>query len=463
MTTTHQIGPHPDDQPPTRLSRIGRSGIPAVAAVAAVAAAIVLAACSGADDRSDEPGAADGSAHITDDDIVTLPGDDADAPIAGGESASPLEPAPEADATPVTVPQVASSPVDVTISGLDALLIGLPDGAPEPAVPLVEIRSGGPPPDGIPPIDAPTFLPTGAVDFLADNEPVLAIEIDDEHRAYPVQILMWHEIVNDTIAGIPVSVTYCPLCNSAVAYDRRIGELIVDFGTSGSLWNSALVMYDRQTETLWSHFNGAGIVGELTGVQLDTFPVATVPWRLWRDANPDGLVLSRDTGFTRDYGRNPYPGYDDVTSTPFLFDGEIDGTFTAMTRIVGIQRDDDALAVPLFRLRDERVVHAEIAGDRIVVFWEPGTASALDTTSIADGDDIGATGVFLTTLDGRQLTFTATGADAGFVDDESGTTWNLLGHAIDGPLAGSRLDRIEHLDTFWFAWAAFQPDSALGN
>ena len=172
-------------------------------------------------------------------------------------------------------------------------------------------------------------------------------------------------------------------------------------------------------------------------------------------------MLSRDTGFTRDYGRNPYPGYDDLTSTPFLFDGEIDGTFTAMTRIVGIQRDGDALAVPLFRLRDERVVHADVAGIPIVVVWEPGTASALDTTAIADGDDIGATGVFLTAIDDRQLTFTAT--DGGFVDDQTGSTWNLLGQATDGPLSGSNLDRIEHLDTFWFAWAAFQPDSALSS
>jgi hypothetical protein len=396
-------------------------------------AALVMAACGGSDGATE--------------------------PDTASDTAVSQETRPLVDAAPATVPQIASSPVDVSISGLAALRGELPDGAPEPAVPLEEIRSGGPPPDGIPPIDVPSFLLAGAVDFLGDNEPVLALDIEGESRAYPVQILMWHEIVNDTVAGVPVSVTYCPLCNSAVAYDRRVGDRIVDFGTSGSLWNSALVMYDRQTETLWSHFSGAGIVGELTGVQLDTFPVQTVPWRIWRDANPDGLVLSRETGFSRDYGRNPYPGYDDVDSTPFLFEGEVDGTFTAMTRIVGIERDGDALGVPLFRLQEDRAIHTSIAGDAIVVFWEPGTASALDARSIVEGDDIGATGVFLTELDGDRLTFSAT--DAGFVDEQTGSTWNLLGRAVDGPLDGSRLDRIEHLDTFWFAWAAFQPDSAL--
>ena len=365
----------------------------------------------------------------------------------------------DVDVVPQTVPQVASSPTAVTVSGLNALRGVVSEDLPEPLVPLSEIRSGGPAPDGIPPIDTPTFLPPAAVDFLGEFEPVLAIEIDGDARAYPVQILMWHEIVNDTVGGVPVSVTYCPLCNSAVAYDRRVGDRIVDFGTSGSLWNSALVMYDRQTQTLWSHFNGAGIVGELTGVQLETFPVAMVPWGVWRDANPDGLVLSRDTGFTRDYGRNTYPGYDNVNSTPFLFQGEVDGTFTAMTRIVGIELEGDALGVPLFRLQEERIIEATIADTDLVVFWEPGTASALDRNSIADGDDIGATGVFLATVDGERFTFGAT--EAGFVDDQTGSTWSLLGRAVAGPLEGSRLERVTHVDTFWFAWAAFQPGSAL--
>jgi hypothetical protein len=355
--------------------------------------------------------------------------------------------------------RIEPSPPDVTASGLAIYRGEDIDGAPEPLVDLDEIRSGGPPPDGIPSIDEPTFIGVDDVDFLEDNEPVLAVDIDGDVRAYPVQILMWHEIVNDTVGGVPVAVTYCPLCNSAVAYDRRVDGQVLEFGTSGLLWNSALVMYDRQTETLWSHFTGQGIVGELTGTEIDVFPVATVPWGAWRDAHPDGLVLSRDTGFDRSYGRNPYPGYDDVTSQPFLFEGEVDGRYTAMTRIVGVEVGDDALGVPLISLQEQRVVSADIGGTDVVVFWEPGTVSALDASDVAGGDDIGATAVFVPAVDGRSLTFSAT--DAGFVDTETGSTWNLFGQATDGPLAGSTLDAIPHVDTFWFAWSAFRPDSEI--
>ncbi|GIU89787.1 MAG: hypothetical protein KatS3mg010_0886 [Acidimicrobiia bacterium] len=188
--------------------------------------------------------------------------------------------------TSATVRQAEPSPREDVVSGLSIAQGGSAGGAPEPLVDLREIRSGGPPPDGIPSIDEPVFVRAADVDFLADEEPVLALEIDGDARAYPVQILVWHEIVNDTVAGTPVAVTYCPLCNSAVAYDRRVEGRVLEFGTSGLLWNSALVMYDRQTETLWSHFTGQGIVGVLTGVELATFPVATVPWSVWRDAHP---------------------------------------------------------------------------------------------------------------------------------------------------------------------------------
>ena len=185
--------------------------------------------------------------------------------------------------TPVTVPQVEASPPQVTAS---ALKDRYDEWFPDPLVDPAEVRSGGPPPDGIPSIDTPTFLHAGDVDFLEDTEPVLALQIDDDARAYPVQILIWHEIVNDTVDGIPVVVTYCPLCNSAIAYDRRAADRVLDFGTSGLLYNSALVMYDRQTESLWSQFTAQAVIGELTGTTLDVFPVSTVSWVDWRDATP---------------------------------------------------------------------------------------------------------------------------------------------------------------------------------
>ena len=379
------------------------------------------------------------------------------------EDGGPLSSGPAESTVATGAEQLEPSPLDVTVSGLAMYRGEQIDGAPEPLVDLDDIRSGGPPPDGIPSIDDPSFVSASDVDFLEENEPVLAVAVNGEARAYPVQIMTWHEIVNDTVGGLPVAVTYCPLCNSAVVYDRRLDDRILEFGTSGLLLNSSLVMYDRQTETLWSHFTGAGIVGELTGEELNTLPAATVAWSTWRDANPDGLVLSRDTGFDRAYGRNPYPGYDDVNSQPFLFDGEVDGRYTAMTRIVGIEGDGEALGVPLASLQETGVVESELAGDALVVFWTPGTASALDGFEVAEGDDVGATGVFIPDADGQTLTFSATegGADQSFVDAETSSTWNVLGQAIDGPLAGTQLEALPHVDTFWFAWSAFQPDGAI--
>jgi hypothetical protein len=298
------------------------------------------------------------------------------------------------------------------------------------------------------------------VDFLADNEPVLAIAIDGDARAYPVQIMTWHEIVNDTVGGVPVTVSYCPLCNSAVAYDRRIGDQVFDFGTSGLLYNSALVMYDRQTETLWSHFTGEGIVGELTGANLELFPLSTVSWATFRDANPGGVVLSRETGFDRPYGRNPYPGYDDVDGVPFLFEGNVDGRYTALTRIVGVESGDRAVGIPLEDLRRESVIAGEIGDAPLVAFWAAGTASALQDATISDGVDVGATGVFVPEANGRSLTFTAIG-DGTFTDDITGSTWNVLGQAVDGELTGEQLEAYVHVDTFWFAWSTFHIDTEV--
>jgi hypothetical protein len=355
--------------------------------------------------------------------------------------------------------RIEPSPPNVTVSGLAIYRGDDVGGAPEPLVDLDEIRSGGPPPDGIPSIDDPKFIDVGAVDFLEENEPVLAVDIDGDVRAYPVQILMWHEIVNDTVGGVPVAVTYCPLCNSAVAYDRRVDGQVLEFGTSGLLWNSALVMYDRQTETLWSHFTGEGIVGELTGTEIDIFPVATVPWGAWRDAHPDGLVLSRDTGFDRAYGRNPYPGYDDVTSQPFLFEGEVDGRYTAMTRIVGIENDGDAVGVPLDHAPGRRGGRRRARRHRPRVLLAGRDRLRARRQRCRRRCRRRSDRRVRPEIDGRPLTFSAT--DDGFADTETGSTWNLFGEAVSGELAGAQLRAVPHVDTFWFAWAAFLPDTEI--
>jgi hypothetical protein len=354
------------------------------------------------------------------------------------------------------VPQIPGGPREEVVSALHE---PADPRLPPPLIDTRDLVSGGPPPDGIPSIDEPTFLTPADAGFLEDREPVVALRIGDDARAYPVQIMTWHEIVNDTVGGVPVAVSYCPLCNSAVAYDRRSGERVLDFGTSGLLFQSALVMYDRQTESLWSHFTGQAVVGELVGTDLELFPLTTVSWADWRDANPDGLVLSRDTGHERAYGQNPYPGYDDIDTSPFLFEGEVDGRLAAKTRMVGLRSELDAVAVVLDDLLERRVVDVDFDGRRLVVWARPGTASALDATSVAGGRDVGATGAFLPRVGDRELTFRAAGD--GFEDLETASRWNVLGEAEDGPLAGEVLEPVEHVDTFWFAWAAFLPDTRL--
>jgi hypothetical protein len=374
----------------------------------------------------------------------------------GPEASGPNENASPDGEDTVQVEQIPGGPREDVLS---ALLDPNNEAFPPPLVDVREIRSGGPPPDGIPPIDDPRFVRPGSVRSLEDQEPVIAFELDGDARAYPLEILTWHEIVNDTVAGVPVAVTYCPLCNTAVVYDRRLEDRVLDFGTSGKLYQSALVMYDRQTESLWAHFTAEGLVGVLAGERLDTYPASIVSWASWRDAHPDGLVLSRDTGFERDYGRNPYPGYDDVDSQPFLFSGEVDGRLAAMERVVAVGRDTEPIAVRLDELDDAGVIDLTVDGDAVTVWHLPGTGSALDDSDTANGRDVGATGVFRREVDGRQLSFVR-GGDV-FVDDETGTRWDIFGTAVQGPLAGARLEAVEHVDTFWFAWAAYQPDTRI--
>jgi hypothetical protein len=323
-----------------------------------------------------------------------------------------------------------------------------------------ELKRGGPEPDGIPSIDRPRFHPIEDVDWLTDREPVFVFELEGEARAYPLQIMMYHEIVNDTVAGVPVAVTYCPLCNSAFAHDRRHEGRVLSFGVSGALYHSSLVMFDRQTFSLWSHFNGLGLVGVFGGDQLTSYPVTLASWAEFRAAHPDGIVLSRDTGFDKDYGRNLYPGYDDVNTPPFFFEeGAVDGRYAAKTRIVGLNLPHGPQAVTNQRLEADRVVSL-VDGDRpLVVWWQPGTRSALDAPTVAGGRDVGTTGAFEAALDGQVLMFRA--VDGGFEDSQTGSRWNVFGDAIAGPLAGRELTRVTHVDTFWFAWAAFQPDTAI--
>ena len=322
-----------------------------------------------------------------------------------------------------------------------------------------EIRSGGPPRDGIPPIDRPKLISPAEATWLKDNEPVVAYEERGEARAYPLQILIWHEIANDEVAGRPIAVTFCPLCNTAIAFDRRLDGRLLDFGTTGNLRHSDLVMWDRQTESWWQQITGEAIVGELTGKKLKPLPASIVSFADFKSAYPTGAVLSRETGYARSYGSNPYVGYDDVNSSPFLFSGQADPRLRPMERVVTVSLNGEDAAYPFASLEQHRVVQDRVGGRPIVVFFARGTTSALDGSSIAGSRDVGATGVFDPTVDGRSLTFKADGDR--IADAETGSTWPVLGRATGGPLAGKRLTPILHADHFWFSWAVFRPQTRV--
>ncbi len=247
-----------------------------------------------------------------------------------------------------------------------------------------DILSGGPPKDGIPSIDDPQFIPVSDVADLEDNEPVIGLEINGDARAYPLRVLMWHEIANDTVGGTPVTVTYCPLCNAALVFDRRINGQADTFGTTGKLRNSDLVMYDRGTESWWQQFTGEAITGELTGSKLALVPSRLESWKNFKTRHPQGKVLVPNNERMRNYGRNPYEGYDSA-KIPFLFNGELPKDINAMARVVVVRDAGDPVAVSMLKVRQD----GPLERNGVTISWQEGQASALDTGSIASGRDVG--------------------------------------------------------------------------
>ncbi|MHA1113348.1 MAG: DUF3179 domain-containing protein [Alphaproteobacteria bacterium] len=248
------------------------------------------------------------------------------------------------------------------------------------SVPLEEIIDGGPSKDGIRSIDAPKFVPVADETPIADSEPVIGLVLAGEARAYPLRYLMFHEIVNDVIGEVPVAVTFCPLCNSAIVFDRRVGGRVLEFGTTGKLRNSDLVMYDRQTESWWQQFLGEAIVGELTGTRLEILPARIESLARFRARAPKGSILKVEPrGFTP-YGMNLYGGYDS-RGIPPAYDGELPEGIPPMSRVVSI--GDEAWSFDLLR-REGKIVKGDL-----VIRWEAGQNSALDSAIISEGRDVG--------------------------------------------------------------------------
>jgi len=244
-----------------------------------------------------------------------------------------------------------------------------------------EILSGGPPKDGIPALSDPAFIAASQESRIGAREPVITVEIGNPTpRAYPLRYLTWHEIVNDTVGGVPIAVTFCPLCNSGITFDRRTERGTLTFGVSGKLRNSDMVMYDRETQSWWQQALGVGIVGELTGTRLTTLPTWLESWESFKVRNPDGLVMD-EPDYRRSYGRNPYRGYDSL-ARPFLYSGENPPHGIApLVRVVRVGER----AWPLTRLAKE----GSVSEAGVTISWTKGQASALDTGQIAKGKEVG--------------------------------------------------------------------------
>lgn len=308
-----------------------------------------------------------------------------------------------------------------------------------------DIVSGGPPKDGIPSIDNPVFVSRDEAEkFMRELDVVIGLYYKGVARAYPHKILVWHEIVNDVVAGTPIAITYCPLCYTSLAFKRVIDGEPVEFGTSGLLYNSNLVMYDRKTDTLWSQILGLGILGPLAGVKLEKIQVDVMKWNIWREIHPDTEVLSPETGYSRPYGRDPYSPYFYYTSDEIWFPVKNrDDRMHPKTIIYGVVVGGKEKAYVAEALTESKVVNDRV-GDTYIVIFTPyeGLVRAYERKL----------GDMVLEFEWR---------DGVYVDKQTGSRWNVYGEAVGGPLKGEKLNQIIIEINFWFAWAAFYPNTEV--
>ena len=350
----------------------------------------------------------------------------------------------------IVIPTINTNPTSITITAggnTNSAASATAEEKEKSIVPLDQIVSGGPPPDGIPSIDNPKFISVQeASKFLEDSELVLGLNINGDIRAYPLQILVWHEIVNDEIGSIPVAVTYCPLCFTNQVFNRTIDDRkeVVEFGTSGKLYNSNLVMYDRTSKSLWSQAMAEGIVGKYAGTKLERVPFDVAYWKEWKQLYPDSKILSRDTGSNRPYGVDPYGDY--YTNSDVLFPiSNRDDRFGLKEIVVGFENKGQYKAYKLQEIEDNKVINDQVNGKSITLFSSyPFMIRAYDPIA-----------------EGQTLEFTYNPKSKNFLDEQTGSEWNFEGMAINGQMKGKQLTRLPYDEGFWFEWIAFHAKTGL--
>lgn len=464
---------------------LGRVPLPIRPAAAALAAlALVLSACGGGDEPAPAPAARQQAVQAAAEAPEQQQAEEEQQPAPEPQEQSrqvqqeSAEPEPQQEQERPVPPLFTYLPTDATETPEGIPIIRDLGSPPEfgslewrtlwgiRIIEFEELRSGCPWRDCIPSIEDPRFetIEEASAETAAAI-PIVHVELNGDARGYPLDILTRHEIVNDVIGGEPVAVTFCPLCNTAIAFKRSVGGEVLEFGVSGLLRNSDLVMYDRATHSLWQQATGRALVGAYVGARLEKLPAAIISFGQFAEEFPDGLVLSRGG---RPYGENPYDGYDDEERRPFLFSGEIDPRLPGTRRVVALETTDPAtgaaeyIAYPWPLLAERRAINDTRGGLPIAVLWTPGTNTALGARSIAQAEDIGAAAVFNTLIGDIALFLEPNPEDERtFIDNATESVWNVFGRAISGPFEGAQLEPVVHADYFWFAWAAFHPETEV--
>jgi len=309
-------------------------------------------------------------------------------------------------------------------------------------IPLDKIRSGGPPKDGIPSIDNPVFAEISDSQFMSDSDTVIGLEINGEAKAYPIFILVWHEIINDGVGGTPVAITYCPLCYTNQVFERIINGEEVEFGTSGKLYNSNLLMYDRLTESYWSQALGIAVKGELTGYQLNLIPFDVITWGDWIKLHPGTMVLTTDTGYIRSYATDPYGDY--YTEPRIFFPVEhSDDRMHPKEIIIGFNQNNIYKAYKQNDIESNIIIN-DFIGDTPLML-----VSLYSENSRA----------FERTINDVILDFEY--ADGKILDLQTNSEWNYDGLSTSGKYQGMQLERMPIEPGFWFEWFAFHPQTLV--
>lgn len=311
--------------------------------------------------------------------------------------------------------------------------------------------------DATHPIDHPIFAAIDSARMLHGSDSVIALELNGEWRAYPLAILVNHQIVNDVMQGIPIAVTYCPLCNSALVFNRRVGERVLRFGVSGATRNSGFLMWDDYSQSWWQQFTGEAVIGDYIGTRLEILPSKIVTWDMYKKWHTMGRVLvgDKDLG-PLEYSPQRMDWFENVDPSDFV-DKPLDRRLPPKERVLAALVNGETVAYPFSLLAQHTVINDTAGGQAVVAFWQTGDVN--DDNTVRQGEDVGMAVLFYRTVNDQTLTFVV--RNGTITDQETGSTWTIFGEAVQGPLKSTRLEQVNCSAAYWFAWVNTYPDTRL--